>query len=200
MALWSKRSSGRSHAYCNQQSSVKRLISSKRRAQLPAMTSSSESANSRSESESQSVKPEEILQLLAHRQPFLLVDSCPSVEPGVCATAIKNVTFNDNFFAGHFPENPIMPGVLQIEACAQAAGICLLKGGQFSAESGTFFFSGVDSCKFKQIVQPGDILQLDVSASKVSPRWGIARFRCVASVDGETACEADISLVATSSR
>lgn len=156
-------------------------------------------ANTQESSSARVVEPQEILSLLSHRQPFLLVDRITAVEPGVHATAVKNVTFNDNFFQGHFPENPIMPGVLQVEACAQAAGVCLLSGEQFSGSAGTFFFSGIESCKFKRVVQPGDTLTLSVEATKVSIRWGIARFSCIASVDGETACEVNISLVASTS-
>merc|ERR1719157_233248 len=131
---------------------------------------------------------EEISKLLPHRYPFLLVDKVVEYEQGKRAVGIKSVTLNEPHFTGHFPDRPIMPGVLQVEALAQLAGIiCLQMEG---AEPGAvFFFAGVDGVKWKKPVVPGDTLVMEVEIKKWNKRFGIATATGRAYVDGEMAVE-----------
>ena len=133
-----------------------------------------------------------ILKLLPHRYPFLLVDSVKALEAGKSITALKNVTINEPFFVGHFQDYPVMPGVLIVEALAQAAGILAVKthDGDVRQENALYFFVGIDNCRFKRQVIPGDQLILEVEMLRVSR--GIGKFRAVARVDGEIAAEADL--------
>ena len=133
----------------------------------------------------------EILRLLPHRQPFLLVDKVLRYEPHKSIVAIKNVTYNEPFFAGHFPEKPVMPGVLMLEALAQAAGVlAYLSAGKTAKDGLLFYFAGIDNARFKRIVGPGDQLQLSVETVKA--KQGIYKFNAVATVDGEIACTAEL--------
>lgn len=138
--------------------------------------------------------PEDVLATLPHRQPFLLVDRVEELEPGQRAVATKAVTFNEGYFEGHFPGRPIMPGVLQVEALAQTAGVAMLAEGSGIEAGGQFFFGGVDKCRFKKPVLPGDCLRLEATLEKASQRWGFAKFSVSASARGESACEAEITL------
>ncbi len=133
---------------------------------------------------------EEILSLLPHRYPFLLVDRVLDFDKGKFLRAVKNVSFNEPFFQGHFPGKPIFPGVLILEAMAQATGILAFKSlGQLEPGE-LYYFAAVDNARFKRPVLPGDQLILEVEFIK--ERRGVARFRGVAKVDGEIACEADM--------
>mmetsp|Transcript_18837 Transcript_18837/g.23368 ORF Transcript_18837/g.23368 Transcript_18837/m.23368 type:complete len:211 (+) Transcript_18837:75-707(+) len=131
---------------------------------------------------------EDIEKILPHRYPFLLVDKVVSYEAGKRAVGVKSVTLNEPHFTGHFPGRPIMPGVLQVEALAQLAGIvCLQMEG---ADPGTvFFFAGVDGVKWKKPVVPGDSLVMEVEITKWNARFGLAKATGRAYVDGEVAVE-----------
>mmetsp|Transcript_8841 Transcript_8841/g.9714 ORF Transcript_8841/g.9714 Transcript_8841/m.9714 type:complete len:205 (+) Transcript_8841:61-675(+) len=131
---------------------------------------------------------EEISKILPHRYPFLLVDKVVEYEAGKRAVGIKSVTANEPQFTGHFPDRPIMPGVLQVEALAQLAGIvCLQMEG---AEPGAvFFFAGVDGVKWKRPVVPGDSLVMEVEITKWRAKMGIAKATGKAYVDGTLAVE-----------
>ena len=135
-----------------------------------------------------------IMGMLAHRSPFLLVDKVIAYEKGKSLTAIKNVTYNEPFFTGHFPNVPTMPGVLILEALAQACGLLTSQDTGIRAESGViFYFAGIDNARFKRIVVPGDQLTLDVAIDKI--KRNLWRFKARALVDGELACEADLMCV-----
>lgn len=133
----------------------------------------------------------EIKQALPHRYPFLLVDRVLEVEPGKSATAYKNVSHNDPFFEGHFPQYPVMPGVLILEALAQTAGIAMTSiEAQASEQNKIGLFAGVDKCRFKRQVVPGD--QLHLAAEITRQKGTIAKAHVIGTVDGTVACEADI--------
>lgn len=132
----------------------------------------------------------EILELLPHRYPFLLVDRVLDYDKGKFLRAVKNVSFNEPFFQGHFPGKPIFPGVLILEAMAQATGILAFKSlGRLEPDE-LYYFAAVDKARFKRPVQPGDQMILEVEFIK--ERRGVARFRGVAKVDGEIVCEANM--------
>jgi 3-hydroxyacyl-[acyl-carrier-protein] dehydratase len=129
-----------------------------------------------------------ILKLMPHRYPFLLIDRVLELEPGVRIAALKNVTINEPHFQGHFPEQPVMPGVLMIEALAQAAAVLTYVSMKTSFTAGTlFYFAGIDGARFKRPVGPGDQLRLEVSMDRV--KRGIGKFTGRALVDGEVVCE-----------
>jgi len=131
---------------------------------------------------------EEISKILPHRYPFLLVDKVVEYEAGKRAVGIKCVTANEPQFTGHFPDRPILPGVLQVEALAQLAGIvCLQMEG--AAPGAVFFFAGVDGVKWKRPVVPGDTLVMEVEITKWRAGMGIAKATGRAYVDGELAVE-----------
>jgi len=130
----------------------------------------------------------EILQLLPHSYPFLLVDRIVEFEPAKRIVAIKNVTFNEPFFPGHFPTKPIMPGVLIVEALAQAGGVLAFK--TFPEKKGSVFFTGIDEARFRRPVIPGDQLKLVVEVLK--HRREIWLFKGTAIVDDELVAEAKI--------
>lgn len=133
----------------------------------------------------------EILEYLPHRYPFLLIDRVVDFEPNVSLRAIKNVTVNEPFFPGHFPQHPIFPGVLIMEALAQATGILALKSQDKKADgSSLYYFAGIDNARFKKPVIPGDQLLLEVKVIKA--KRGIWKFSGVASVDGTLAASADL--------
>ncbi len=132
-----------------------------------------------------------ILQHLPHRYPFLLVDRVKELVPGEQIVAIKNVTINEPFFTGHFPHYPVMPGVLIVEAMAQAAGILSFKtSGEQPDENSLYFFIGIDNARFKKPVKPGDQLVLTVKI--VRHMHGIWKYTAKAEVDGQVVCEADL--------
>jgi len=127
---------------------------------------------------------EEIREYLPHRYPFLLVDRVVEIEKGQSIVAYKNVTVNEDFFNGHFPDTPVMPGVLIIEAMAQAAGILGFKTMDKKPSDGSmYYFVGSEKIRFKRPVVPGDQLRLE--ASIVAEKRGIWKFDCKATVDGE---------------
>jgi len=139
---------------------------------------------------------EQIQTVLPHRYPFLLIDRvmhcCTDVEQGAVIEARKNVTMNENFFNGHFPGHPIMPGVLTLEALAQTAGyLGMVMQGDDRDPNIIFYFAGSDKVRFRRPVVPGD--QLVLKARFISRRRGIWKFECQAEVDGETVCSADIT-------
>jgi len=132
-----------------------------------------------------------ILDTLPHRYPFILVDKVISLVPNEKITAIKNVTINEEFFVGHFPNYPVMPGVLIIEALAQTAGILSFKSMNETADDNTlYFFVGIDNCRFKKPVVPGDVLNLNVSIEKV--RGGVWKYNAIATVEDGTCAQAEL--------
>jgi 3-hydroxyacyl-[acyl-carrier-protein] dehydratase len=133
----------------------------------------------------------EIQEILPHRYPFLLVDKIESVEPGVKAVGYKNVTMNEYFFQGHFPQEPVMPGVLIIEALAQVGAIAMLSLDEFKGKIG--YFTGIDKAKFRKKVIPGDVLRLEVEMIKRRGPIGIGK--AIAYVDGKKAAEAELSFI-----
>jgi 3-hydroxyacyl-[acyl-carrier-protein] dehydratase len=133
----------------------------------------------------------QIKEFLPHRYPLLLVDRVLDWEAGKSITAIKNVTANEEFFNGHFPNKPVMPGVLMIEAMAQAAALLsFLTMGQKPDENTLVYFLGIDNARFKRPVEPGDQLKLEVDIVKVAR--GIWKYKACATVDGQLAVEADL--------
>ncbi|KAK0607229.1 hypothetical protein LWI29_011726 [Acer saccharum] len=139
----------------------------------------------------------QIREILPHRFPFLLVDRVIEYNPGVSAVAIKNVTINDNFFPGHFPERPIMPGVLMIEAMAQVGGLVMLQP-EVGGSRENFFFAGIDKVRFRKPVIAGDTLVMRMTLVKLQKRFGIAKMEGKAYVGGEVVCEGEF-LMATGS-
>jgi 3-hydroxyacyl-[acyl-carrier-protein] dehydratase len=135
-------------------------------------------------------KIDEILKILPHRYPFLLVDRVLEKNNSTRMVALKNVTINEPFFQGHFPEYPVMPGVLVIEALAQVGVILLFSQDQDRA-SKMVYFSGIDRCRFRQPVIPGDQLRLEINIIKSRPRF--YKMRGEASVNGLLAVEAELS-------
>lgn len=135
----------------------------------------------------------EIMAIIPHRYPFLLIDRVIELEPGVRAVAEKLVSANEPQFTGHFPDNPVMPGVLIIEAMAQAGAVAALSHPQYAGK--LVLFAGVDSCRFKRIVRPGDLLRLEVSLDRI--RRGIGRGSGRATVGDELACEAELLFALT---
>jgi len=133
----------------------------------------------------------EIKEYLPHRYPLLLVDRVLDYELGKSITAIKNVTVNEEFFNGHFPHKPVMPGVLMIEALAQTAAILSFKTMDVKPdENSVVYFVGIDNARFKRPVEPGDQLKMDIEILRVSR--GIWKYKATASVDGKVAVEADL--------
>ncbi|WP_439272769.1 3-hydroxyacyl-ACP dehydratase FabZ [Pseudochrobactrum sp. HB0163] len=133
---------------------------------------------------------QKLLAVLPHRYPFLLIDRIVDIDGDESATGIKNVTFNEPHFTGHFPATPIMPGVLILEAMAQTAGaISMMKRGL--EDTGTVFLLTIDNAKFRRPVVPGDQMLLRVK--KMKQRGNISKFACVAEVDGVKVAEAEVS-------
>ncbi|GGC85757.1 3-hydroxyacyl-[acyl-carrier-protein] dehydratase FabZ [Thalassobacillus devorans] len=130
----------------------------------------------------------EIKEIIPHRYPFLLIDQIEEVVEGEKATGYKNVTVNEPFFEGHFPEYPVMPGVLIVEALAQVGAVAMLK--KEDNQGKLAFFTGIDKCRFKRQVQPGDRLKLEVEIVRAKGPMGKGKAK--ATVDGELACEAEI--------
>ena len=133
---------------------------------------------------------QEILDLLPHRYPFLLIDRIVEFEPAKRAVAIKNVTMNEPYFQGHFPGHPIMPGVLVVEAMAQAGAVLMLNEIE-DRHSKLAVFTGIDNAKFRKQVVPGDQLRIEVEVLSFRTRAG--RMAGRATVDGKVACEATLT-------
>ncbi|UOF91523.1 3-hydroxyacyl-ACP dehydratase FabZ [Fodinisporobacter ferrooxydans] len=131
---------------------------------------------------------EQIQEIIPHRHPFLLVDKILECEPGVSAAGIKNVTMNEPFFQGHFPEYPVMPGVLIVEALAQVGAFALLSKAEYKGRIA--FFAGIDGLRFRGQVRPGDTLHLAVEITRLKARIG--KGTAVAKVDGQVVCEGEI--------
>ncbi|MBE0590501.1 MAG: 3-hydroxyacyl-[acyl-carrier-protein] dehydratase FabZ [Betaproteobacteria bacterium HGW-Betaproteobacteria-9] len=133
----------------------------------------------------------QILKKLPHRYPFLLVDRVLELEPGKRIKALKNVTMNEPFFEGHFPHRPVMPGVLMLEAMAQAAALLAFEVvGSVPDEKSVYYFAGIDAARFKRPVEPGDQLIMDVTLERM--KAGIFKFKGVCTVDGNMVCEAEL--------
>ena len=133
----------------------------------------------------------QIIKKLPHRYPFLLVDRVVEFEKDVRIKALKNVTINEPFFNGHFPNRPVMPGVLMLEALAQASALLSFASeGETSDGSRLYYFAGIDGARFKRVVEPGDQLILDVTFLRM--KAGIMKFGARALVGEELACEAEL--------
>ncbi|WP_064092117.1 3-hydroxyacyl-ACP dehydratase FabZ [Rossellomorea aquimaris] len=130
----------------------------------------------------------QIKDIIPHRYPFLLVDKILEVEEGKKAVGIKNVTTNEEFFNGHFPDYPVMPGVLIVEALAQVGAVAMLKKEENRGRLA--FFTGIDKCRFKRQVKPGDQLRLEVEMVRF--KGVIGKGKGIATVDGEVACELEM--------
>lgn len=129
-----------------------------------------------------------ILEILPHRYPFLLVDRILEIEVGKKAKGIKNVTINEPFFQGHFPGNPIMPGVLIVEAMAQVGAVAMLSKEEF--KGGTPFFAGIDKLRFKKAVVPGDVLIIETEL--ISLKSSIGKAKAIAFVNDSIVCEGEL--------
>lgn len=136
----------------------------------------------------------EIQEFLPHRYPFLLVDKVVECEPGKRMLAIKNVTFNEPFFQGHFPHLPIMPGVLILEALAQVTGLLAAKSDPKLGKGMTYYLASIDKARFKRPVSPGD--QMTLEANFIKSKRNIWSFECRAEVDGEFVASANIMCAA----
>ena len=133
----------------------------------------------------------EIQEIIPHRHPFLLVDCIEELEPGVCAVGYKSVSYNEPYFAGHFPEEPVMPGVLIVEALAQTGAVAILRVEENKGK--TAYFGGMNHVKFKKKVVPGDKIRLECRIMKQKGPVGIGN--AVATVDGKTAASAELTFM-----
>ena len=132
---------------------------------------------------------EEIMEIIPHRQPFLLLDTIEELEPGKRAVAKKCVTYNEPFFAGHFPGKPVMPGVLIVEALAQAGAVAILSQPDFKGK--TAYFGAINNARFKQKVVPGDVLMLELEIVKQKGPVGVGSAK--ATVNGKLAVSAELT-------
>ena len=133
----------------------------------------------------------QIQKILPHRYPMLLIDRVDEVEPGQYAIARRNVTINETFFNGHFPNNPVLPGALIVESLAQTGAVALLSQPDFKGK--TAYFGGIKSAEFRRVVRPGDQMLLKVELEKVKGSIGIGK--AVATVDGQRACTAELTFM-----
>lgn len=131
----------------------------------------------------------EIMEIIPHRQPFMLIDTIEEMEPGVRALAKKCVSYNEPFFQGHFPGEPVMPGVLIVEALAQTGAVAILSLPENKGK--TAYFAAINSAKFKKKVIPGDVLMLETEIIKVKGPMGIGKAK--ATVDGKVAVQAELT-------
>lgn len=132
---------------------------------------------------------QEIMDIIPHRYPFLLIDTIEELEPGVRALGKKCVSVNEPFFQGHFPGNPVMPGVLIVEALAQVGAVAMLSQPDFRGR--TAYFAGIDKARFRRKVVPGDVLLLETEIIKVKGPVGVGR--AVAKVDGQVVAQAELT-------
>jgi 3-hydroxyacyl-[acyl-carrier-protein] dehydratase len=132
------------------------------------------------------MKKNDIEAIIPHRDPFVLIDEVTSITKGKKIQAFKHVSMDEDYFRGHFPENPVMPGVLIVEALAQAGAVLLLSEDVYQGKIA--YFAGIDNCRFKRIVKPGDTLVLDVELTKL--KGPVGKATALATVDGEIACSA----------
>ena len=132
----------------------------------------------------------QIKRMLPHRYPFLLLDRVTDYEAGVSLTAVKNVTINESFFQGHFPQRPVMPGVLIVEAMAQAAALLALVSGAELERDQLYYLAGIDKTRFRKTVVPGD--QLALEARLCAARRNLQRFACVAKTQEQIVAEAEL--------
>ena len=133
----------------------------------------------------------EIKRIIPHRYPMLLIDRVEELIPGEKAVARRNVTINEELFNGHFPGNPVMPGVLIVEALAQTGAVALLSLPEFKGK--TAYFDGIKSAKFRKVVRPGDSLRLEVTLEKIRNNVGLGK--AIATVDGKKACTAELTFM-----
>lgn len=131
----------------------------------------------------------EIMEIIPHRQPFMLIDTIEELEPGVRAVGKKCVSFNEPFFNGHFPGNPVMPGVLILEALAQVGAVAILDLPENKGK--TAYFASIDKAKFKQMVVPGDVLMLETKIIKTKGPIGVGE--ATATVNGKVAAKAELT-------
>jgi len=140
---------------------------------------------------------EMIKKYVPHRYPFLLLDRVISFESGKKIVCRKNVSINEQIFTGHFPQEAIFPGVMLIEALAQAAGLLLYltSGVHQDAQKDFYYFAGINEARFKKVVVPGDQLELVAELTEQKPRHRIAKAKCIAYVDGEVVCTAELLVI-----
>jgi 3-hydroxyacyl-[acyl-carrier-protein] dehydratase len=131
---------------------------------------------------------EDIKKIIPHREPFLFIDEIVEISPGKSVKAIKYVKGDEFYFKGHFPENPIMPGVIIIETMAQAGAVSLLMLEQYKGK--LVLFAGIDNAKFKKIVRPNDVLEMEVEI--ISLKMNVGRAKAVVKVNNELACSAEL--------
>lgn len=134
-----------------------------------------------------------IKRIIPHRYPFLLIDKVEDIIAGESAVGIKNVTYNEPHFQGHFPATPIMPGVTIIEAMAQTAAVMVGVTMDMADKELLVYFMGIDGCKFRRKVVPGDVLKLSVTVTRGKPGGKVWKFKGVGTVDGEMAAEAEFA-------
>jgi 3-hydroxyacyl-[acyl-carrier-protein] dehydratase len=140
---------------------------------------------------------EKVKKYVPHRYPFLMIDRVLSFESGKKLLALKNVTINEEVFNGHFPEKPIFPGVMIIEALAQASGLLLFLTSEVheDAQKDLYYFAGIDDARFKRVVIPGDQLKLTAEFISQKSQHRIIKTKCLAHVDGELVCSANLLLI-----
>ncbi|SFK64975.1 3-hydroxyacyl-ACP dehydratase FabZ [Shimia haliotis] len=134
-----------------------------------------------------------IQRIIPHRYPFLLVDKVVDIDGYQTARGIKNVTMNEPHFQGHFPSKPIMPGVTIVEALAQTSAVMVGVAMDMADKDLLVYFMGIDNCKFRRMVVPGDVLEMQVTTTRGKPGGKVWKFHGLATVDGEVACEVDFT-------
>jgi 3-hydroxyacyl-[acyl-carrier-protein] dehydratase len=155
--------------------------------------------NTASSASANSVDIMEVMRRLPHRYPFLLVDRVLDVQPGKSIVALKNLTINEQFFQGHFPSNPVMPGVLMLEALAQAAGLlAFITENVYPDEVTQFYFAGIDEVRFRKPVRPGDQLILKADVQRIMR--GIWKYQTVAEVEGVEVCSCSMMIAVGSKK
>ncbi len=141
---------------------------------------------------------DEVLRRMPHRPPFLLIDRAENYKPSQSITGIKCVTMNEPFFVGHFPENPVMPGVLIVEALAQTGGLLMSKSWDVDAEGKIILFMSVDNCRFRHPVRPGDVLKMEVEVLRA--RGDVVKFKGRGMVGDKLAAEAEFAAMLVDTR